>query len=82
MGYLDSDWGYASFTLQDTTFSDGAWGYTTTSLNDPVSPGEYNDSSWAIAQTTLTNPHHPIGVYDGTTIRYVPIQTWDGDLLR
>lgn len=79
MAYTISAWGFQSTTLTDTggtTYSPSDWGYQETLLKDPVTG---SPSPWGYANTKLRIPHHPVGVFDGTTIAYVPVETLIGD---
>lgn len=59
--------------------TDSLIGYATGTLTDPPPPLE---SQIGFAFATLHNPHRPIGVFDGTSVRYVRVQTFDGVTLR
>lgn len=79
---LDSAWGYANTTLTDPapppSATDSPWGVAYTTLVDPVVGGVISDSPWGTATVTLRRPHHPIGVRVGSTVRYVPLLSYDG----
>lgn len=45
-------------------------------------PTDSTSSGWGFASATMREPHLPIGVFDGTTVRYVPMLTWDGTEVR
>ena len=71
----DSLIGYVSGTLVDLTSSDSLIGYVTAAQLAPIND---TDSLIGYASGSITQPHHPIGVWDGTEIIWGPITTWDG----
>lgn len=58
---------------------DSLIGYVPGALTDPAA---VNPSKVGFVTATLNRPHHPVGVFDGTTVRYVPLLVWDGTALR
>jgi hypothetical protein len=58
---------------------DSDWAYQGATITDPAGAG---DSAWKFLPVTITPPHHPVGVFVGGVIRYVPILTWDGTVWR
>lgn len=77
--FTDSNWAYLPVLLSGSAYSDSNWKYSYVTMYDP---GQIVDSEWSVRAVTIRTPHHPIGVYDGVSIRYVPISSWDGSSFR
>lgn len=83
-GYSDSDISYKAVTLVDpptpNPYVDSPIGYKSAGITDPV-VSTRSDSLIGFATKSLYDPHKPIGVWTGTTIKYVPLRTWNGTSL-
>ncbi len=75
---LDSSIGYTTGTLSDSVFEDSLIGFVVGLLYDPSAHG---DSLIGYASGILSPPHHPIGTWDGTTIIWHKLSTWNGSEL-
>jgi hypothetical protein len=72
-GSIDSLIGFAAGTIDDPAVPDttsSLVGYAVGTIDEPGSGPR--DSLLGFAADTLRNPAYPIGVFDGTKIRYVP----------
>src|SRR5690606_16051559 len=75
----DSLTGWVATTLADPAgMGDSLTGWVSTTLYDPITQG---DSGTGYVTATLRNPHHPIALWDGASMRYAAIRTWDGTKL-
>lgn len=74
----DSLIGYAYGVLNDPLTADSFIGYVSGFI---YNPGSMGDSAIGYSSATLQPPHHPIGTWNGTTIVWGPVTTWDGDSL-
>ncbi len=72
---LNSSIGYAVGTLNDPVAGDSLIGFAVGSLYDSSVNG---DSLIGYTSATLLNPHHPMGTWNGTSVVWTPIATWDG----
>jgi len=58
------------------------WGLANITLEDPVTVVDPGDSQWGTATFRLRPPHLPVGIFDGSTVRYVRVLSWDGVAAR
>lgn len=76
---LDSLVGYVTGTLNNPLTQDSFVGFAVGMLYDP---NAHSDSLIGYASGILSPPHHPIGTWNGMSIAWSSIGTWDGTDVR